>query len=149
MTGSVWVRTVGHSEQAVHHQQQHEDTPEEIGKRIASQWTHDPEAVGRVQADEEEAEEEAAEEVIEGHEVMEEEALEAAEEEEEEEVSQEDLSDVVLEPLGKCWVPLAVLGPSGGLGQSPSVGAGSLWWSWVPLLVSGPSRGLGSLWWSW
>lgn len=89
----------GHQPEPHAHQHQ-EDSPEEIGKRIASQWTHDPEAVGSLQAEEEEAEEEAAEEVVAGHEVAEEEALEAEEEEGDEEVSQEDLSDVVLEPLG-------------------------------------------------
>lgn len=77
-----------------------EDSPEEIGKRIASQWTHDPEAVGSLQSDEEAEEEEAAEEVVAAHEVEEEEAEEAAEEEADQEISEEDLSHVDLKPLG-------------------------------------------------
>jgi Glucosidase II beta subunit-like protein len=66
--------------------------------RIASQWTHDPEAVGSIQTDEEEWEEEASEEVVASHEVAEEEREEAAEAEGE--VPEEDLSHIALEPPG-------------------------------------------------
>eukprot|EP00884_Botryococcus_braunii_P012329 jgi/Botrbrau1/21097/Bobra.0846s0001.2 len=77
-----------------------EDSPEEIGKRIASQWTHDPDAVGSLQADEEEAEGQAAQEVVATHEFEHEEVEEAAEAEESQDLSEEDLSHIDLKPLG-------------------------------------------------